>query len=226
MKIIAFDVRSTIAHFRRPDTTSTHLTFPFIPPTAAKGLVGAVLGIEDFVTTDQVGIQLLSEVRMISQRLSLLGKGGGNTFNRPTTIQLLVEPAYRVYYAGEQYTDRLEFMLQNKQAIYSTYLGSAFSLTTPEYAGTWDVSEVDFSGDWYSAISVVPASIIEELSLEDGNYYQRASGFMKKYEGGRSFTKSVDFIYEQRGAKLTFKLKGTDVEFTSVELDGELVCLL
>lgn len=134
MKLIAFDVRSTIAHFRRPDTTSTHLTFPFIPPTAAKGLVGAVLGIEDFVTTDQVGIQLLSEVRMISQRLSLLGKGSRNTFNRPTTIQLLVQPAYRIYYAGEQYTDRLEFMLQNKQAIYSTYLGSAFSLTTPEYA--------------------------------------------------------------------------------------------
>lgn len=227
MKIIVFDVKSTTAHFRRPDTTSTHLTFPFIPPTAAKGLVGAILGIEDFVTTDQVGIQLLSEVKMISQQLSLLGKGGGNTFNRPTTIQLLVEPAYRIYYAGEQYADELEFKLQNKQAVYNTYLGSAFSLTTPQYAGTRDMLEIDFSREWYAALSVVPVPIIEELSLKDGYYYQRASGFMKKYAGERTFSKSVDFIYEQRGAKLKFKLKKLDgEEFTLVESDGELVCLL
>lgn len=227
MKIITFDVRSTIAHFRRPDTTSTHLTFPFIPPTVAKGLIGAVLGVDDFVTTDRVGIQLLSEVRMISQRLSLLGKSGGKTFNRPTTIQLLIEPAYRIYYTGEQYIDQLEFMLRNKQAVYNTYLGSAFSLTTPQYVATKEkVSEACLSKDWYSAVSVVPAPIVQELSLEDGLYYQRASGFMKEYEGGRSFTKSVDFIYEQKGAKLKFKPKKWDEEITLAELDGDLVCLL
>lgn len=226
MKLIAFDVKSTIAHFRRPDTTSTHLTYPFIPPTVAKGLVGAILGIEDFVTTDRVGIQLLSEVKMISQRLSLLGKGGGTVFNRPTTIQFLIEPAYRIYYAGQQYVDELEGMLKNKRAVYTTYLGSAFALTTPKYVDSWDVSETEFSKEQYNSLSVMPVSIIDELIAEDGCYYQRASGFMQEYEGERTFSKSVDFIYEQGGAKLSFKPKTFEEKFSLVELDGGLVCLL
>lgn len=226
MKVIAFDVKSSIAHFRRPDTTATHLTYPFIPPTAAKGLVGAILGIEDFTTTDRIGIQLLREVRMVSQQLSLLGKGGGNTFNRPTTIQLLIEPAYRIYYTGEEYTERLESMLQNQQSVYTTYLGSAFSLTTPRYVGSWDLSESFPSKELYRALSVVPASIIEELVVEDGYFYQRASGFMKEYQGNRTFNQSVDFIFEQRGATLTFKPKANEENYTLVELDGELICLL
>lgn len=226
MKVIAFDVRSSIAHFRRPDTTATHLTYPFIPPTAAKGLVGAILGIEDFTTTDQVGIQLLSEVKMVSQQLSLLGKGGGTTFNRPTTIQLLVEPAYRIYYAGDEYTDELEKMLQNQQSVYTTYLGSAFCLTTPKYVGSWDLPKSSLDKGIYRALSVVPVSIIDELVVEDGYFYQRASGFMKQYQGQRTFSQSVDFIFEQRGEKLIFKPKANDEDYTLVELDGELICLV
>lgn len=226
MKVIAFDVKSNIAHFRRPDTTATHLTYPFIPPTAAKGLVGAILGIEDFTTTDQVGIQLLSEVRMVSQQLSLLGKGGGNTFNRPTTIQLLVEPAYRIYYTGDEYTDKLEEMLQNQQSVYTTYLGSAFSLTTPKYVGSWDLPKSTLDKEIYRALSVIPVSLIEELLVEDGYYYQRASGFMMEYLGKRTFNQSIDFIFEQRGAKLTFKPKANNLDYTLVELDGELICLV
>ena len=63
MKGLAFDVLGTLGHFRRPDTTATQMTYPFITPTAAKGLVGAILGIEDFVTSDRVGIELLRPVR-------------------------------------------------------------------------------------------------------------------------------------------------------------------
>ena len=66
MKAVIFDVTGTIAHFRRPDTTATQLTYPFITPTAAKGLVGAILGITDFVTQDQLGIRLLRPVRTSS----------------------------------------------------------------------------------------------------------------------------------------------------------------
>ena len=106
MKVVVFDVKGDIGHFRRPDTTATHLTYPFIPPTAVKGLVGAILGIEDFVTNDKIGIQILSEVNMVSQQMSMLKMG--NTFNRPTTVQLLINPAYRIYYSGDEYVDELE----------------------------------------------------------------------------------------------------------------------
>ena len=74
MKVIIFDVKGKVAHFRRPDTTSTQLTYPFITPTAVKGLVGAILGIEDFITNDKIGIQVLNPVRAVAQQMSMLGK--------------------------------------------------------------------------------------------------------------------------------------------------------
>jgi len=40
MKGLAFDIKGSIAHFRRPDTTATQMTYPFITPTAVRGLVG------------------------------------------------------------------------------------------------------------------------------------------------------------------------------------------
>ncbi|WP_340084431.1 CRISPR-associated protein Cas5 [Siminovitchia sp. FSL H7-0308] len=225
MKVLAFDVKSSVAHFRRPDTTATQLTYPFIPPTAAKGLVGAILGIEDFTTTDKVGIELRSSVRLVSQQLSLL-HNGGSSFNRPTTIQLLVEPAYRIYYAGEQFFNELEIALKEKQFVYTTYLGSAFAITTPVYAGTWELNEVLDTGKTYSARSVIPVSAIKELVPKDGHYYQRASGFMKRYEGHRTFSQSIDFIFEKSGKKMFMKPKLNQEEYQLVEIEGDLVCLV
>lgn len=227
MKVVAFDVASSIAHFRRPDTTATQLTYPFIPPTAAKGIVGAILGIEDFVTKDRVGIQLLSKVQIISQQLSLLGKGGGTVFNRPTTIQLLVQPAYRIYYGGEEYVDILEEKLMNHHAVYTTYLGSAFALTKPRYVGTWRLQEIVPPDTVCYAKTVVPVDLIEELKVEDGYYYQRANGFMREYLGNRAFQKSIDFLYEQNGKKIKILPKQeNDLDMNVCVLEGDLLCLV
>lgn len=227
MKVVAFDVKSSLAHFRRPDTTATQLTYPFIPPTAAKGMVGAILGIEDFVTRDSIGIQLLSKVEIVSQQLSLLGKGGGTVFNRPTTIQLLVQPSYRIYYGGDEYADELEERLSNQQAVYTTYLGSAFALTTPHYVGTWSLQEIKPSSSTCYSKTVVPVELIDELQIEDGYYYQRASGFMKEYAGNRTFNASIDFLYEQNGKKLKITPKrNIDSEISLFELEGDLLCLV
>ncbi|PWA13094.1 CRISPR-associated protein Cas5 [Pueribacillus theae] len=227
MKVVAFDIKSSLGHFRRPDTTATQLTYPFIPPTVAKGMVGAILGIEDFVTSDLVGIQLLSKVEMVSQQLSLLGKGGGTVFNRPTTVQLLVQPAYRIFYAGNEYVNQLEQFLKNNQSVYSTYLGSAYALTKPAYVGTWQLNEVRSFTNTLTSKTVVPVQLIEELVIEDGYSYQRASGFMKNYVGERTFEKSVDFIYEQHGRSLVFKPKlKRNSEIRLLDFEGDLLCLV
>ena len=224
MKVVVFDVKGQVGHFRRPDTTATHLTYPFIPPTAAKGLVGAILGIEDFVTKDMVGIQLLSEVNMVSQQMSMLKMG--NTFNRPTTVQLLINPAYRIYYAGEEYTDELEKRLKNKQSVYHTYLGSAYGLTTPIYRETMNLENWNSDHEFQTAKTVMHVSAIDEIKVEEGLYYQRASGFMLEYYGERTFGKSIDFIYEQKGKGIVCKPQTNKENYTMLDLDGEIVCLV
>ena len=49
----------------------------------------------------------------VAQQMSMLGNSG-SSFNRPTSIELLVNPAYRIYYAGEEHVeDLLVLCVQN-----------------------------------------------------------------------------------------------------------------
>ncbi len=226
MNVVIFDVRGKIAHFRRPDTTATHLTYPFIPPTAIKGLVGAVLGITDFMTEDQVAIQVLNPVLTSAQQMSMLGKDTGSSFNRPTTIELLVNPAYRIYYAGKEYTKQLAERLKNGQSVYPAYLGTAYALTKPELVDICKGEVVKPEGA-VTISSVIPTSIIEEIILEDDRYYQRAGGFMLQYKGNRIFEKSVSFLYEKDGKPVKVKLKEKWPDnMKIVKVKDDYICLV
>lgn len=228
MKGLAFDVKGSIGHFRRPDTTATQMTYPFITPTAAKGLVGAILGIEDFVTADQVGIELLRPVRTAAQQMSMLGKDGGTAFNRPTTIELLVNPAYRIYYTGTEYTGQLTEALTEERAVYTTYLGAAYALTKPVLYQTYpDVSGVTVEEKEIESKSVVPTALVKEIILKPERYYCRAGGYLQEYKGQRTFEKSVDFLYEKDGKPIAFIPKMDLPSGLKLAMFGEdFVCLV
>jgi CRISPR-associated protein Cas5h len=107
MPLVIFETRSAIAHFRRPDTLGTHATYPFITRTALHGLIASVLGRESLPEPTRCGIRLLSPVTSVTQELSMHGKtwtagsGAEATFSRPTSIEILVNPSYRLFYHGE-----------------------------------------------------------------------------------------------------------------------------
>lgn len=227
MRGIAFDVRGSVAHFRRPDTTATQLTYPFITPTAAKGLVGAILGIEDFVTADQVGIELLHPVRTVAQQLSMLGKDPGLTFNRPTTVELLVNPAYRIYYTGEENTEVLIKALTEEQTVYATYLGVAYALTRPVLHKVY--SKVEFvmaTGREIESKTVVPTVMIERLIVQPDRYYCRAGGYLRQYRGNRRFEQSVDFLYEKDGKPISFVSGETEMDVQLATFGEDWICLV
>jgi CRISPR-associated protein Cas5h len=227
MKGLAFEIKSTMAHFRRPDTTATQVTYPFITPTAAKGLVGAVLGLTDFVTRDKVGIELLSPIRTVAQQLSMLGKDGGTTFNRPTTIELIVNPAYRIYYAGEEYAEQLLASLRQDKSVYSTYMGVAYALTKPVLNEEYDVVPIRSSLDIVETRSVVPTALVQEIRLVETRYYCRAGGYLYSYKGERTFEKSIDFIYEKNGKTISFVPKRKlPWELEIARFGDDLVCLI
>jgi len=227
MQAVVFEVKGTIAHFRRPDTTATHLTYPFITPLAAKGLVGAVLGITDFMTRDYVGIQLLNPVRTSAQQLSMLGKEDGKTFNRPTTVELLVNPAYRIYYVGDEYVEELAENLRKRQYVYHTYLGVAYALTCPEFIQYYERVELISDEEIVETCSVVPINLIQELILQEDRYYSRAGGFLKDYLGERRFEKSISFIYEKDGRSIKFRRKkNDDAECLVARIGDKQVCLV
>lgn len=224
MKTVVFDIKGKIGHFRRPDTTVTHLTYPFITPLAAKGLVGAILGITDFITNDKIGIQLLSPVRTSVQQLSLLGESG--TFNRPTTVEFLVNPAYRIYYTGEEHVDELYNKLKNNTSVYPTYLGAAYALTFPKFVDYFEEVEIINDEIDIETSSVVPIPAIKELIFEDNRHYNRAGGFIKDYLGERQFERSISYIYEKDMKSIKFSFYPNDERCLVMNIEGEFICLV
>src|SRR5258707_111278 len=115
--VVVFEVRGELAHFRRPDTLATHASYPFPTRTVLRGLIAAVLGEDRWSDNGRVGLRLLGPVRTVAQQLSLHGKtwekgsGAAASFHRPTSIELVVQPHYRVYTAGP-HADRLAGMLR------------------------------------------------------------------------------------------------------------------
>lgn len=232
MEVLVFDLRAPLAHFRRPDTTASHLTYPFIPRTALRGLVGAILGMEEFAGTAWTGIQLLHPVQTVSQELSYLGKkylgGSGDTFNRPTAIELVVNPYYRIYYAGDHLRE-LADRIRERRSHYHTYLGSAFALVFPQYVGLEDMTEVQpEEGKEWRSLTVVPAHAIARLSFVPGVQYGRVGSIHYEHIGQRRFRGAVHAIYEVSGKPVTFVPKPTPLDppirFFSLS-EGEVICL-
>lgn len=233
VQVLVFDLKAPLAHFRRPDTTATHVTYPFITRTALRGLIGSILGMDEFHGEAWTGVQLCSPVRTVSQELSLLGKkflgGSGDTFNRPTAIELVVKPHYRIYYAGE-HMSALSERIKNKRSHYHTYLGSAFALTVPEYVGLKNVEPLPLSDELgeMRAITVVPAHIMEQLGVVAGVQYGRAGGIHYEHLGNRRFRGGMHFIYEVSGQAIHFTPKASPVQppVQLARLDNdEVVCL-
>ena len=69
-KVVVFDIWSSYGYFRRPYTTTTSLTFNFIPRSAVEGIIGAILGISNRdlaskLAESKIGIGILNAIRKI-----------------------------------------------------------------------------------------------------------------------------------------------------------------
>lgn len=200
MKLLIFDLHAALAHFRRPDTTSTHATYPFIPRTALRGLLASVMGLQIWPESGWTGLELLSPVQTRVQQLSLLGKGfleSGPMFNRPTTVEFVINPVYRVYYAGTM-VEELSERIRRRQASYHTYLGSAFALSVPEFVELIDTELIASSElSWPITVKgVVPSHCIRNFVPEGPRRFARAGGMLYRALPARRFQGSINFIYE------------------------------
>jgi CRISPR-associated protein Cas5h len=213
-KVIVFEVRGSLAHFSRPDTLGTHATYPFLTRTALRGLVASILGRTSLPTEARAGVRLLRPVRTVAQELSLHGKtwearsGRSDSFHRPTAIELVVEPHYRVYYTGPL-AEELGERVRTRRSQYHTYLGSAFCLTFPEWRREIEAPFVVAGSGAIECVSVVPADAVARLLPEEGRQYARVGGVLWDHEGAmheRRFRgRAVAVLFETNGMSLRFE---------------------
>src|SRR5258706_8247915 len=145
---IVFDVRSDMAHFRRPYAITTALTFPAPPRTALCGLVGAILGLpkndclEHFRDAQAIfGMQLLAPLSTGHVSINLLDTKntptikGIQTFRpkavNPHTImryEIIRGPQYRIWFSHPELGPRLAAVLRNGETHYTPCLGLAWMI--------------------------------------------------------------------------------------------------
>jgi len=237
LSLISFRLRGTIAHFRMPDTTITHSSYPFPPKPTILGLIGAIIGVDNespswrefLLDRHWVGVAFQSPLRKTCTVLSLLGKdflSSGEDFNRPTSVELVVQPTYQIFYSGPAADELLDFISERKST-YHTYLGSAFCLVFPEEPQRLqgEIMEIDLNEE-YLVDSVLPVPLLAKITPLSGSAYATARAVPLVHNGDRTFHKRVDFIFEASGKPIKAKLKKSDLEYKMVHLqNNQTICL-
>ncbi|AKB75790.1 CRISPR-associated protein, Cas5h family [Methanosarcina lacustris Z-7289] len=143
MDCLVFTARGEHAMFRQPETTTSALTFSCIHPVATKGLVGAVMGLDNGMfgmnnaklavsrnelyesTLDmRVGIRVLKPVRKDTQNFSLVTMKSEHLFNFQSPMQFLRDVEYELFIAWDsKKLDKLETALKTRIYGITPYLG-------------------------------------------------------------------------------------------------------
>lgn len=164
MKAIAFDVNGDLALFRKFYTNSSMLTYPFPPPTAILGTVGAILGIPkdkyiSELSNIQVSVVLLQPVKKIRFSLNYINtKDGDFTLGKGRTqipTEMVKNPAYRIYVRNlnEYYEQNLVSLLKDHRCVFTPYLGISEFLANFHFHTYHDCLDQEGKAD---VISVVP----------------------------------------------------------------------
>lgn len=185
MKVVAFDIWGDYGHFRRFFTTSSPLTYSFPPPTAVRGIVGAILGLGKEIYLEatanlSIGVRSLVPVRRVRWGQNLIftkGRGGrfdptlfgrhkGNvqgSVHTQVKVEYLKEACFRICVGGRSaMLDDLEALLREHRTHYTVSLGLSELLADFEYAGT-HVAQPLPSGT-YEVTTVFPVAVLEDLS--------------------------------------------------------------
>jgi len=185
MKVIAFKIFGDFAHFRKFYTTSSPLTFPFPPPTAVRGILGAILGFgkEEYIEKTRdfwIGVKINRPVKKIRLGLNLIfTKGSSGKFD-PTLIpsrkgdvnktlrtqikaELVKEPSYTLYVYSDTYFKELYTHLSEKKTHYTLCLGLSELIANFEFEGIYTAKKIGFSS---SVSSVVPVGKLVDIDIE------------------------------------------------------------
>jgi CRISPR-associated protein Cas5h len=194
LKLVCFDVCSSFGFFRKGFTTTFALSHALIPRSTVEGLTASILGLPrpefpDILVHSKIAVEIMSPVRKMNMKyMHINPKWWYQTPGRyikstsyildqtreqmavPASVEILVNPAYRIYFdtTNETIDNELAQSLSNKQSHYTPYMGASSMISSLRYVGEFEYKKSS-SNDYMPVSSVIPfsnSSKIPRIELE------------------------------------------------------------
>lgn len=150
--VLVFDITGDMAMFRKPYTTTSLISYPFPPPTAVAGLLGAIIGFDNQASSEEAGssafwdhmsgtriaIRQKNSVRWMTTAVNLIkykDASGNMAEHIQAKHQMVKDPFYRIYVSGGTIYSELKKRLEKDEFVFTPYLGVAYALAEIEYIG-------------------------------------------------------------------------------------------
>lgn len=231
-KVLVFDIKGPMAHFRKYYTNSSSLSYLFPPRTVVVGLIAGLLGLPSERHTNKKGdvyyekfdeerclvaVSLKSKVRRIMQtvnyiRTKSLSEVDGSAGGTQIPLEILLpesdnEITYRIYFyhvdEGEIY-DNLKRRLEEQRCIFPPYMGITEFLASIDYLGEGIISRNPNRG-----VELNSVCKLKEVELDfSGKYLQYITEKMPTgFLNDRIPRKPEEYVLEVKGKLMKVKLK-------------------
>jgi CRISPR-associated protein Cas5h len=224
MKVLSFIMTGRFAHFCSPFTNVYRLTQPCPTKTAVMGFIGSVLGIEkddlSLYQKIQCGVEICSEYRTVS--LPYLTRQGfpGSAANKKssqTSVEVIVEPKYRIYVAeedGDNILPELQKLMANRIPVYTPCLGLAQFIASTDFQVSENIDGKLEEGIECEVSGAFIRGVHGEIDFEKINKLPKESKLrLTEFEGLKGINPPRDFEH----AVFTVNLDGGSVPLKDVQ---------
>lgn len=226
MRVIIFDLKGPMAHFRKIYTNSSSLSYSIPPRTTLAGIIAAILGWErdsyyEEMSSAKVGLAVckVNPTRKIMQTLNYMKATSPShlaTFSEGHTqipFEIICgepEVRYRVYFRteDEEVYEKTKNALKNGRSVFPIYLGAAPFSGIWEWIGEGDMDK-DTSREVKEIFTPVDVNLIEKIIWQE----MQNESMLVKDRMPVDFTKerypinTKSYLYDDKGGSIKVKLK-------------------
>ena len=205
---LVFELSSNLAMFRKGYTTTSMVSYPFLTPTAAAGIISAILGLENGADVEadcskfwnelkgtQIAISLRRPLKWYSTAVNLIkfkSPSGDMREHIQPKHQFIKDPCYRVFVRGGKWYGKLKERLQAGECVYTPYLGVAYCLADMKYLGEFPEEEINgFPVEIHSIIPVAEGMTVD--IRKSGSVFREIVPL--ELDASRGFIGSVPVLY-------------------------------
>ena len=224
-RVIVFDIWSDFAHFRRIETTTSPLTYPFPTGTALAGLIAAMLGYsrDSYYTifsrsNIDYSIEIINPIKKIVLPETIIKTDEGfylwdikdeQKRRAPTPYEFVKNPKYRIYVrfknkAIEKIYEDFKKFLKGHQTVYTPYLGISEMIANFEFIGDFEAKPLKINPNNFGEIQTIGRVDKIKIVPQEGKTYGRETIPLYMNED-RKVVEYASVVYEVNGKPLAVK---------------------